>query len=76
MIEQDSYDVTLSETDKVSSAWATVVKYAGLRIVELRAKLEGAGSWDETIAIQSRIREVRLLLELGRTQALTGEDDE
>ena len=52
--------------------WQEVKKYAEERIAELRMKLEGQISVDETLMIRAQLKELRLLLELpGRDIPLT-----
>ena len=52
--------------------WQEVKKYAEERIAELRMKLEGQISIEETLMIRAQLKELRLLLELpGRDIPLT-----
>lgn len=55
-----------------SQTWQEIKKYAEDRIAELRMKLEGQISVDETLMIRAQLKELRLLLELpGRDIPLT-----
>ena len=47
-----------------SQTWQDVKRYAEERIAELRIKLEGPLSNDDTLTIRAQLKELRLLLEL------------
>lgn len=59
-----------------SQTWQDVKKYAEDRIAELRNKLEGQISGEETVMIRAQLKELRLLLELpGKDIPLTEPED-
>lgn len=61
-------EIRLSDAERVSACWLTVNKYVAQRLSELRSKLEGCKTWEDTLQTQARIRELKLLLEIATSE--------
>lgn len=66
-----------TKIEAYSPTWVAVREHCTVRLSELRLKLEGDITWDETLKVRAQIKELKNLLGLVKTELpLVAEADE